>query len=284
MTASGADKAGLYSVAVTGGPAVTTVYGKTIPVGLLPSGQPVTACDREHEPDDQRFSPTRLRWLHCRRAWCRVRNPRGHAECGRLGGSDREYDRCRYAVRLLPALAEPAARCLWREARAGVRRPVFEDRASASGRLQALSTMSAATGSRRPFRRAAHTRCSCVTMHFPVIFPRPLRALIVQGGTQVGAVSGVGSSQISLGSWNCNVAYLRRTADSYVKQPVRTLVDLPCQGRSLSLNRRKVWAACFEPATSRSLRAGSYDLSLSDLQVPEGFGELCACADPGTPH
>ena len=276
VTAGGADKAGLYSLTVSGGPAGTAVYSRTLPVGQLPAARSLTLAAGAGTLSLNDFgNPVALSSLQARVV-------QGATLLGSLGGAGQ--------VALNAAAAGPAQLFVFTRAggTAGTgayglklaqgSTTVLED---ARPLPEGYSSTAGIGGYRfsTTIPNAGAYTLQLSDYAFPANFTA-LRGLVVQGGVQVQAVSGAGSATATLSAGPAQVLVFGAPATA-TSNSLFGLSLTPQSGTVPVLEQAQGVGGLFRTFTVTIGTPGSYDLSLNDLQVPAAFGELALALTQG---
>jgi hypothetical protein len=276
VTASGADKAGLYTVRVTGGPSSATVYSKTIPVGLLPAAQTVTLAAGAGTLTLNDFAnPAALSALQARVV-------QGSTVIGSLSAAG--------TATLSGNVAGPAQLFVFTRA-GGTGGTGAYGLKLAQGSTTVLDdaqplplgySATAAIGGYRFSTTIPSTGPYTLQVRdyaFPANFTA-LRALIVQGGAQLQAVSGAGSTTTTLNAGPAQILVFGSPATT-TSNSLFGLSLTPQSGTTPVLEQAQGVGGLFRTIAVTLGTPGSYDLSLNDLQVPAAFGELALALTQG---
>jgi hypothetical protein len=275
VTAAGADKAGLYSVLVSGGPGSNAVYSKAIPVGLLPTGQAVSLTAAAGTLTLSDFSnPVPLAALQARLMQganqVATLNAAGTSSLsGATAGAGQLFTFARtggtaavgtYGVKLAQgtALVDDA-------------RPLPEGYSAASnvGGYRFPATISTAGAYTLQLRDYA----------FPANFAS-LRALVIQGGTQVLALSAATSSTVNLRAGPATVLVFGVPQTS-TSNSLFGFALTPQPGTIPVVEQTQGVGGLFRTHNVTIATPGSYDLTLGDLQLPVSFSEVALAMTQG---
>ncbi len=274
VTAAGADKSGLYSIAVAGGPSQATVYGKTLPVGLLAAGQAVTlAAAGGTLTLTDLANPAALASLQSRLVQganlVGTLSAAGTANlAGAAAGAGQLFVFARaggagagaYALRLVQGSA------VFEDAR-----PLPEGYSAAANRggYRFQTTIPSAGNYNLQLRDYA----------FPTGFTA-LRALVVQAGALVGTVPAAGSTAVALAAGPATLLVFG-TPPGATANSLFGFALTAQAGTVPVLEQSQGVGGLFRSRTVTITAPGAYDLTLDDMQTPAGFNELALALTQG---
>jgi hypothetical protein len=275
-TAAGADQAGLYSITITG-PTGAAVYSNTVPVGLLPPPQVLTLPAGNATLVVTDFAtPAALAALDTILAQggtllAATTAPGSASVSGAVAGPAQLYEFARassatptgsYGVSISQNGTE-----VYEDAR-----PVPEGYVTASGvgGYRFAGTVVSAGGYTLQLQDQA----------FPTAFAS-LRAVVSQGGLSVQALNSAGSTSVTLAAGPVEIVVLG-TPPTLTANSLLGVSLAQAGGGTPIVQQSQGVGGLFHTQSVTLPAAGSYQLTLTDLQFPAAFAELDLAVTQGT--